>query len=210
MYTSSVMYKNILNPDQLELLPFIQRFSDQFYLVGGTAIALQIGHRKSIDFDLFSATPFHREKVKKSIAESGHSMNVIFEDGDQLHGIIQNVRLTFYEYPYPIQAEVKLDDIISMPSLLSLGAMKVFALGKRAKWKDYVDMYFLLRDHLTLNQISDQAEKIFGGLFNAKLLRQQLIYYKDVNYSEEIEYLGDPVSNETIEQFLTAIATEEL
>lgn len=204
------MYKNILNPDQLQLLHLISKFSDNFYLVGGTAIALQIGHRKSIDFDLFSATPLRREKIKKVIAEDGSQMKTIFEDGDQLHVIVQNVKLTFYEYPYPIQPEVAFEDVISMPSLLSLGAMKAFALGKRAKWKDYVDMFFLLRDHSTLDQITAQAEQIFGGMFNAKLLRQQLTYYHDVNYSEEIEYMGESIPNATIEEFLTKVATDAL
>jgi hypothetical protein len=50
------MYSEILSPKQIELLPFIQKLSPEFYLAGGTAIALQIGHRSSIDFDLFSNT----------------------------------------------------------------------------------------------------------------------------------------------------------
>jgi hypothetical protein len=97
-----------------------------------------------------------------------------------------------------------------MPSLLTLAAMKAFALGKRAKWKDYVDMYFLLKEHFTLDQIAAHAEQIFGGMFNAKLLRQQLTYYQDVNYSEVVEYVIPSVSNEEVENFLTAVATETI
>lgn len=204
------MFKNILTPKQLELLPLIQKFSGEFYLVGGTAIALQIGHRQSIDFDLFSRKPINREQIKKIIVGNNYQMETVFEDGDQLHGFVDGVKVTFYEYPYPIKPEVKLDNVISMPSLLTLGAMKAFALGKRAKWKDYVDVYFLLKNHFTLEQISGEAEKIFEGGFNAKLLRQQLIYYADVDYSEPIEYVTDSVSNEEIEKFLTTVATEKI
>lgn len=204
------MFKNILSPNQLNLLPIIQRFSNNYYLVGGTAIALQIGHRESIDFDLFSSAPINREQIKKELEKSDIKIDVIFEDGDQLHGIINGVKLTFYEYSYPIEHQVMLDDIISMPSLLTLGAMKAFAIGKRAKWKDYVDMYFLLRDHFSLDQIAQQAEHIYDGLINPKLLRQQLTYYGDVNYSELIEYVVDPISNEEIERFLTTVATEKI
>jgi hypothetical protein len=204
------MFKNILNQNQVDLLPLVQSFSKEFYLVGGTAIALQIGHRKSIDFDLFSGTSINRERIKKKIVASGHDFQVIFEDADQLHGVINNVRLTFYEYPYPIQTEVQFEDVVKMPSLLTLAAMKAFALGKRAKWKDYVDMYFLLKEHFTLDQIAAHAEQIFGGMFNAKLLRQQLTYYQDVNYSEVVEYVIPSVSNEEVENFLTAVATETI
>lgn len=210
MPTSSAMFKNILTPEQIELLPLIKRFSNDFYLVGGTAIALQIGHRQSIDFDLFSRTLINREQIKKLIVGNNYTLDVIFEDGDQVNGIINKVKVTFYEYPYPVKPEVKFEDIVSMPSLLTLGAMKAFALGKRAKWKDYVDLYFLLRDHFNINQISDQAESIFGGMFNAKLLRQQLVYYKDVNYNEPIDFVTTPVSNEEIEKFLNQVATEKI
>jgi hypothetical protein len=204
------MFKNILNSDQQKLLSLIQRFSDKFYLVGGTAIALQIGHRKSIDFDLFCPQEINRNQIRKTISDANVDIQVIFEDGDQLHGIVNNVKLTFYQYPYPIDPQIPFDNIIKMPSLLTLGAMKVFALGKRAKWKDYVDMYFLLRDHFSLQEISDHAERIFGGMFNAKLLRQQLMYYKDVNYYEPIEYVVDPIENQEIELFLTEVATEKI
>ena len=88
--------------------------------------------------------------------------------------------------------------------------MKAFALGKRAKWKDYVDMYFLVRNHFSLDQITQQAEHIYEGSFNAKLLKQQLAYFSDVNYSESIEYVVQPVSNQEIEQFLTTVATEKM
>ena len=206
----SVMFKNILSPNQVKILPLVKCFSGGFYLVGGTAIALQIGHRQSIDFDLFSFKPINREKIKKVIADNELDYEVIFEDGDQLHGIISDTKMTFYEYPYPIEHGMKFEEIISMPSLLTLGAMKVFALGQRAKWKDYVDVYFLLKNHFTLEQISDEAEKIFEGGFNAKLLRQQLLYYADVDYREPIEYVVDQVPNEEIEKFLTIVATEKI
>ncbi len=185
------MYKNILNPDQLELLPFIQQFANDYYLVGGTAIALQIGHRKSIDFDLFRRSTINREQIQKNIKEGGYNLQVIFEDGDQLHGIINNVRLSFYEYPYPIRPEIRLDDGILMPSLLSLGAMKAFALGKRAKWKDYVDLYFIMKQYFSIREIADNTRKIFGEEFNEKAFRSQLAYFKDIDYTEKVIYLKD-------------------
>ncbi|ETR67936.1 MAG: hypothetical protein OMM_11053 [Candidatus Magnetoglobus multicellularis str. Araruama] len=58
------MYKTILTKNQLDLLPLIQKLSKDYYLVGGTAIALHIGHRRSIDFDLFTRKKINRTSLK--------------------------------------------------------------------------------------------------------------------------------------------------
>lgn len=204
------MYPNILSTSQTTLLPLVHKFSDDFYFVGGTAIALHIGHRRSIDFDLFTANEVNRDKVQRTITQDGYQFQTTYEDSDQLQGIINQVSFTFYHYPFPIEADHNFSDIIKLPSLLTLSAMKAYALGRRAKWKDYVDIYHILRDHHSLEEISNHANSIFGSSFNPKLLRQQLTYFKDINYSEQIEYLGDHPTNEEIEQFLIEVATREL
>lgn len=203
-----MLHQQILTHQQIELLPVIKLFSTEFYLVGGTAIALQLGHRRSIDFDLFSPKPIHRNWLKKTLDTTKFKFQVTFEDGDQLHGLINDTHLTFYEYPYPIPATVPFDDIIMMPNLLDLAAMKAFAIGMRAKWKDYVDLYFILKHHHSFEDIKTRAETLFGTWFNAKLFRQQLTYYKDVNRVDPIEYLSRPILDTVIENYLTEIATQ--
>ena len=64
------------------------------------------------------------------------------------------VKVTFFNYPFSIDYRDKLDQIINVPDLLTLSAMKAYALGKRAKWKDYVDLYFILKNHHTIAEIS--------------------------------------------------------
>lgn len=203
------MHPNILNSNQNPLLPLVKKFSDAYYLVGGTAIALHIGHRRSIDFDLFTAKEINRDKVQRIISQSGYQFQTTYEDGDQVQGIINQVSFTFYFYPFPVVPEVEFSDIIKIPSLLSLAAMKAYALGRRAKWKDYVDMYFILRDHHTLEEVCAHTSNIFGSSFNPKLLRQQLAYFQDINYSEQVEYLVDHPTNEEVENFLIEVATQE-
>lgn len=203
-----MLHYNILNQVQTELLPLIKEFGKEYYLVGGTAIALQIGHRRSIDFDLFKNTPIDRSKIKRVITGMGYAFKVGFEDGDQLTGVVNEVQLTFYEYPHKIPATVEFDDVIVMPDLLDLAAMKAFALGKRAKWRDYVDAYFILRDHYSLAQISLRAEKLFQNWFNEKLFRQQLSYFDDIDYRQKIAYLGESVPDEEVKAFLIDVATQ--
>jgi hypothetical protein len=95
-----------------------------------------------------------------------------------------------------------------MPSLLDLAAMKAYALGHRAKWKDYVDIYMIIRDHFTVQEISKKAYEIFGEMFSEKMFRNQLSYFKDIDYSDEIEYLIPEISVDEVKSFLTDKATE--
>jgi hypothetical protein len=184
-------------------------FKRSFYLVGGTAIALYLGHRRSIDFDLFSLAKINRTKIKQRLLQIPYSQAILFEDVDQLHFNINGVKITFFNYPYQVEHLTKLGNIISMPSLLSLAAMKAFALGRRAKWKDYVDLHFLITKEMSIEEISAEANRVFGTHFSEKLFREQLSFHKDIDYSEEVEYLiANPPTNETIKRELIKKATE--
>ena len=90
--------------------------------------------------------------------------------------IIDGIKMTFLEYPFDIRLSVELDDIVMMPDLLTLAATKAYSLGRRSKWKDYVDLYFILRDYFPLQDVSKEAKKVFGGGFNERLFREQLCY----------------------------------
>jgi len=81
--------------------------------------------------------------------------------------------------------------------------MKAFALGRRAKWKDYVDLYFIIKDHFSISEISKRGNEIFRGEFNEKLFRSQLAYFDDINYSETIIFMpGFEIDDEKIKQKL--------
>lgn len=202
------MHKDILTANQIKLLSLIKEFSRDYYLVGGTAIALHLGHRRSIDFDLFTSGRIKKQSIKRLIDHHNYPVSgVLFEDSEQLHLVIHDVKLTFFSYPYRIEAPVDFDRIIHIPDLLTLAAMKAYALGGRAKWKDYVDLYILLRDHFSLAQISEKSKDLFGAYYNEKLFREQLCYFQDVDYSEKVDFVVQPVSDEEIKQFLTDVAT---
>ena len=201
------MHPEILNSEQKNLLSLLKLFRREFYLVGGTAIALQIGHRQSIDFDLFKATPFISRKILDKISTGKYRYVVTRRVNEQLSLTIQNVKITFFEYPYPIETPIDFDKIIRMPDLLSLAAMKAFALGKRSKWKDYIDLYFLLRDYFSIEMIIHKAETIFKQEFSAKLFRAQLAYHTDIEYNEAIEFLpGFEVGKEEVKNFLIELS----
>ena len=203
------MQIEILTDKQIELLPCLARFRRSFYLVGGTAIALYLGHRRSIDFNLFSYTRLKKQDIWRKLEDIPYQKKKIAEDTDQLHLFINEIKVTFFNYPYQVEHTASLDKVISMPTLLSLAAMKAFALGRRAKWKDYVDLYFLIKNHFSVKEISDEAEKLFRDQYSEKLFRQQLAFHKDINYSEPVEYMpGFDVDEQVIKDFLIDKALE--
>ena len=203
------MHREILTENQRKLLPFVKKFSRSYYLVGGTAIALQIGHRRSIDFDLFTPRKINKLQISKSVAHFARgNFSFIAKESDQVHYEMFGVKITFFEFPFQIKATKRFDEIIRMPDLLTLAAMKAFALGDRSKWKDYVDLYFLLKFHYSVEQIGARAEKLFFNQFSEKLFRQQLAFFKGINYGEQVEYMSaSSPSDEEIKSFLTEIAT---
>jgi arsenate reductase-like glutaredoxin family protein len=205
------MHLNVLTKEQKQLLPLLAKFNKNYILVGGTAVALYLGHRYSIDFDLFNDKQIKRKQIKNIIAQNGFTVdNLIYEAFDQLHLLINNVKITFYQFPHTIRTSNTLDEIINMPDLLTLAAMKAYALGGRAKWKDYVDLFIILKTNYSFNEISNKAKELFDNFFNVKLFKEQLSYFEDLDYSEPIEWILDnPPSDEEIKSFLIQQAIQE-
>ncbi len=196
------MHTEILTKEQAELLSYLRVFRRKFYLVGGTAIVFHLGHRRSLVFDLFCFKPFTKSYINNKLVNIPFKKVKLFEDVDQMHFIVHGIKLTFFYYPWQVEHKTDIQNVITMPSLKALGAMKAYALGRRAKWKDYVDLFFLLKYHFSIDEISKEAVTFFGQLFNERLFRQQLSFHKDIDYSEPVEFLVDAPSEEEIRQFL--------
>lgn len=203
------MRKEILTKEQLELLALLKMFSKDFGLVGGTAIALHLGHRRSVDFDLFTDKVFKNQNILSRILKVSKIDRIVVNKLDELTLLINGVKFTFFRFPYSVGYPEKIDNIIKMSDLLTLAAMKAFALGMRAKWKDYVDLYFIIKDYYSVNEIAKRGKEIFGNEFNEKIFRGQLAYFKDIDYQEEVEYLpGFAISDEKVKKELIKFALE--
>ena len=203
------MHLEILSPEQKELLPIISQFKREYYLVGGTAIALHIGHRESIDFDLFKEKDIRKKVVFSKLKNVNYKVS--FSDYNQINMLASGVKITFFSFPYNFPVNSELEKFIKMPDLLTLAAMKAFALGRRAKWKDYVDLYFILKYHFSFEEISNKAKMIFKDEFIEKQFIAQLGYFKGINYSEEVVFvIPNPPTEEEIKLFLTDISISGL
>ncbi|OGJ16068.1 MAG: hypothetical protein A2632_01360 [Candidatus Pacebacteria bacterium RIFCSPHIGHO2_01_FULL_46_16] len=199
------MHTEILSQEQLKLLPLVEQYKDSHYLVGGTALALQFGHRRSIDFDLFSNQPLEPVKVLQQVKAVSSVDRVLVSSSDELTLIANGVKMTWYNFGFTIPVAFEAE-FCRLPDSLTIGAMKLFALGHRAKWKDYLDLYFILKE-FSLEQLVARTKDLFSSAFEEKLARIQLTYFDDISYSEEINFMPDfVVEDAVVKQTLTQIA----
>ncbi len=200
----------ILEVQQADLVKLVGEFDKKYYLVGGTALALQLGHRRSIDFDLFTNKGFDNNKIIKIVEKYYPVEETFINQKNQLTIMCHGTKLTWYKYEYQIPVDIIWKGVIDLPDVLTIACMKAFAIGQRAKWKDYVDMYFILKDY-SFNEISERTTELFGeGLFDEALLRGQLSYFEDVDYREKVEYMpGFEVEDRVIKKKLSEVASIE-
>jgi hypothetical protein len=202
------MLENVLTPEQLNLARKLFPKIKKFYLAGGTALALQIGHRRSVDFDLASSDPIRTFDLERRIMSEGFKIQSVFTaTGDEFTILIEDTKVTFFSFPFPIQPEILWQTGgIKLPEIEELGAMKAYALGRRSQWKDYVDLFFLLKFKLSIDDILAKAKELFSAHFNTKLFREQLCYFEDIDPSETIDYIDYAPEVIEIKSFLENIA----
>ena len=105
------MHKNILSREQLDFLPFLKNFSHNFGLAGGTAIALHLGHRRSIDFDLFSVKEFNNSAVQRKILKKKKIEKVFVDHLGEYTILVDGIKLTFLHYPFAVEFKDELENL---------------------------------------------------------------------------------------------------
>lgn len=175
------MHYEILDQKRLALLPLFQSFKEYFYLAGGTALALQIGHRDSVDFDFFCEKDIDTQKLFERLRKTftGHAITKIQEEENTLTVIVDDsVKLSFFTYAYKLLEDTVDSEHIRLASLEDIACMKLSAITGRATTKDYVDIYFIL-EKFSLSELLDFAHEKFPEL-DRNLILKSLIYFDDI------------------------------
>src|SRR3989344_905141 len=179
------MYFNVLNENQLKIFPqlfFLEKLG--FYMAGGTALALQIGHRTSLDFDFynpkhFASSPLYDkiENISKSNAEK------ISQHKDTLICRADGVNLSFFWYSHKlIENPINAQGIL-LASLGDIAAMKLIAISSRPVQRDYIDIFYLLKK-FTLEEMFAFGYKKYPN-FNHYLSLRALTYFEDLEDSNK-------------------------
>lgn len=197
------MHLTTITTEAKKLLPKFKAFQD-FHLVGGTALALQIGHRISVDFDWFSRKSLPRNllsRVKKSFGEAAKEPEV--KNINELTLNIGGVKTTFYHYPFGFAQHALQWRGLSLAGVRDIAVMKAYTFGQRLAFKDYVDLYFIFKKQLiTLGLLIQNCQKIYDSRFHARLFLEQLLNPEDIAESK-IEFVNKSqnVSRAEIQKF---------
>jgi len=195
------MHPEVLSEQAAQLFPSLSRFPD-FYLAGGTALALQLGHRVSVDFDLFCDDEVGRallQQVRRVFVND--DLAVLVNNADELTLLLNGVKVTFLRYPFPPREPLVVYKDVRLLSVREIAATKAYTIGRRGSFKDYVDLYFVIAEkHAGLADIIADAEAKFVSDFNSRLFLEQLVYLADLD-DGEVHFIRPPVTVDDVQTF---------
>jgi len=177
-----------IDTSTLELLKKLMCFDEfkNMRLVGGTALALQIGHRKSIDLYFFGNIDFYNIYSAKTFAD--FKKVIILKSSKNINILsIDDVKVDFVNYNYPwLQKELSIDGI-RLARLEDISAMKLAAITGRGSRKDFIDIYFLLQKYQLKELIQFYNNKYFDG--SEYMVLKSLTYFDDAEKDHGIEMI---------------------
>ncbi len=201
-----MLQKETVSKATLELLKSLMDFSQlkDFFLVGGTALSLQIGHRISIDIDLFSLNSFDDESLLAQM-EKEFCFVLDFRAANTLKGEIDGIKVDLITHGYPLVKPLLLFEGIRVCALEDIAAMKLNAIsGNGTRLKDFTDIAYL-SSYLTLTQMMNAYREKYTAR-NPAIVVKSLVYHQDIDFNEPIEIAHGKFQWKTIEKRLLQMA----
>ncbi len=196
-----MLYPAAVFPDTLSLLKKLMKLEDlaDFNLAGGTALAIQIGHRFSYDLDFFGNSPLSIHDILITLGN-----NFEFREIHQTKNIlvidVNNVKVDFVKYKYPLIGDLHTKDEIRMLSVEDIAAMKLDAIKGRGRKRDFYDIYFLLQKYDLLRLLELHLKK-FKEDTSYQIIKS-LIYFDDAEIDAPVKLLGPDLSWEKVKEFI--------
>jgi predicted nucleotidyltransferase component of viral defense system len=172
------MFEKVLTKKTIQIIEKMSSATDNFYLAGGTGLALQLGHRKSLDLDFFASQPFDIELMQKKILLDKISM---IREGT-IHGELHGIKLTFIYYKEPLIFSTIQWKGIHIADWRDITAEKIKTIAQRGAKKDFYDLYEVLQNHLTISEACQFFKKRFkkSGINHYHVLKN-LVYFEDAD-----------------------------
>ena len=177
-------------------------FSKYGYLAGGTALALQIGHRQSVDFDVFTYEPMTKSLLTRIKTELPPKELLLNQQDQYSFSIEHGIEITFIWFEQKLLDPVVSTSSLPLASIRDISANKAYTIGRRALWRDYVDIFWVLKyGYLILPDIIDSAKRKYGIEFIETQFLEQLGYFSDVSVVP-IHYVKNSHDPEEIQKYL--------
>lgn len=178
--------KKVLTKDAESLLNILSsaKFINDFYLAGGTGLALQICHRRSVDFDFFSQKnkllKNQREEIKNYLSSKG-KVKILQDKDNTLDLLFKNIHVSFFYYDYKLIDSPKRIKGITIASIIDIGLMKLSSIISRGSKKDFIDLYFIC-EHVPLKKLLVYGSKKYPEFYDFKILAiKSLTYFFDAD-----------------------------
>lgn len=173
----SKLHFDILAEEQKKTFDSLKTFSGHGVLGGGTALALQLFHRKSYDFDIFYNSPISKSFLLK-VKNHFNKLQILIDTADELSIVSPlGVKVSFIHYPFHPLYRIIPTQSLGLQGWKDIALDKAYAIGRRGEWRDYIDLYFCIKAGFSLKGIMNGCKKKFGVLFSEKLFLSQLCYF---------------------------------
>src|SRR3989344_4198498 len=201
---------NILDEKRRGILPFLKGVTGgDFYLAGGTGLALQLGHRDSVDFDFFIAKDYDTSVFVAKIEETfkNHNIKLTQREANTLsYTIDDTISISLFGHNHaPIQPLVE-TEYFPLASIADIGCMKFTAITARSVEKDYVDLYFILQQASLRDLLAFCVQKY--PTLDAAVILKSLVYFDDILHEPIIFKEGHEVPFAKIKAFLQEKVTD--
>jgi len=184
-------------------------FLTQFYLSGGTALSLQLGHRESEDLDFFSEQTFQPQEVEQQVNLLGTLSQTELANGT-VNTFLNGVKLQFLAYPYPmIEPLIDLQGI-QISSVIDIACTKLQTVGMRGYKKDFIDIYFLLKIYSLETLLTYTQKKYSKSDYSEAHILKSLVYFTDAD-DQPMPRMHIEVSwNQVKEELVSAVKSIDL
>jgi hypothetical protein len=198
------MYKECLSEQGWKVLEDLKEvfLRHEAVLAGGTALALQLGHRISYDLDFFTEKDFQIEPVISKIRESGNPFQVILAEEGTLIAEVGGIKVSLLRYGYGFPEKQVIYNKVRLAGIPDIASMKVIAISQRGTKRDFVDLFVILQE-MPFHKISDHMTRRFGKeRINAVHIGKSLVYFSDADSDPEPAYIkGREIEWEEIRKF---------
>lgn len=171
----------ILSENRKKVLSSFVFWKNEFYLAGGTGLALQIGHRDSVDFDFFSNNPFDPNKMIERLSKIfGQNLLKVTQIEKNTLSILLNseIKISFMTYDYPLLEPLISTEYLNIASISDIACMKLSTIMQRSALKDYVDLYEIMKIY-SLEQLILFAKKKYP-MIDSTVILKSLSYLEDI------------------------------
>ncbi len=190
-----VLHWETITPLMHEILRVVGQsdLCPRFYLAGGTALALQLGHRRSVDLDFFSETDEVRPTMHSQALRvlQGFNPTTVEQAWGDLLRLVQELRVGFFSYGYPLVSQTISAEGVPLASFIDLGLMKMDAIATRATRKDFHDLYAIVQ-HIPPQALLEMSQRKYPRYrdFPARVLRY-MVYFDNAEQEEPVSLMNE-------------------